>query len=155
VGLYEYRAEVLRVVDGDTIWLAWKDYGDGLKVHGGSTSATALSYRLAGINAYEKSLRYGTTAEEKVLGLEATAWLKGLIEDSNVLLKSVEAGAKGGFGRYLAYVFLDNSFDPDRLDPLNADNCVNRMLLDKGYAEVSKYEDGAMYEGLGYPREGE
>jgi hypothetical protein len=52
VSLYEYRAEVLRVVDGDTIWLTWKDYGDG-------------------------------------------------------------------------------------------------------YAEVSKYEDGAMYEGLGYPREGE
>jgi endonuclease YncB( thermonuclease family) len=153
VGLYEYRAEVLRVVDGDTIWLAWKDYGDGLKVHGGDTSATAMPYRLAGINAYEKSLRGGTTPEEKAKGIEATHWLMDLIEGKTIFLKSVKGGEKGGFGRYLAYIFLTHI--PGRLDPLDPQTCINLMLLDKGYAEVSKYDDGAMYEGLGYPREGE
>jgi endonuclease YncB( thermonuclease family) len=153
VGRYEYSAEVLRVVDGDTIWLAWKDYGDGLKIHGGATSANALSYRLAAVNAYEKSLRFGTTPEEKAKGIEATLWLKNLIEGKEVFIKSVRAGNKGGFGRYLAYVFLPHA--PEVFDPLDGEHCINLMLLDKGYAEVSKYEDGAMYEGLGYPREGE
>lgn len=151
MGLYEYSAEVLRVVDGDTVWLSWKDYGDGLKVHGGDTSATALSYRLAGVNAYEKTLRYGTTPEEKEKGIEATAWLKGLVEGQKVLLKSVRAGSKGNYGRYLAFLFLEHS--PETFDPLDQATCINRMLLDEGYAVVSKYEDGDTYDGLGYERE--
>jgi endonuclease YncB( thermonuclease family) len=151
VGLYEYRAEVLRVVDGDTVELSWKDYGDGLIVH--TTEAAPLTYRLAGINAYEKSLRYGTTPEEKALGLAATAWLKGEVEGKKVKVKSIKAGAKGGFGRYLAFLFPDGPADA-HLDVCSTD-CFNRQLLERGWAEVSKYDDGMCYAGLGYPQESE
>lgn len=151
MGLYEYRAEVLRVVDGDTIWLSWKDYGDGLKIHGGNTSETALSYRLAAINVYEKTRRFGTTEEEKQLGIAAMNWLKDLVEGKTVLLKSVKAGARGNYGRYLVYAFLD--VEETDFDPLDGATCINLMLLEKGWALVSKYDDGETYEGLGYARE--
>ncbi len=70
-----------------------------------------------------------------------------------IRVKSVKAGSKGNFGRYLAYVFIDGP-DHKSLDPIDPETCLNLMLLDKGFAVVSKYEDGDMYEGLGYPREG-
>jgi endonuclease YncB( thermonuclease family) len=151
VGLYEYRGEVSRVIDGDTIELAWKDYGDGLRVH--TSKRNPLRYRLAAINAYEKTLRSGTTPEEKALGIEATAWLKERVEGKRVRLKSVASGAKGSLGRYLVYLF-DDGEDDERLEPLSL-GCYNLRLLDKGYAVVSKYDDGDIYARLGYEREGD
>ena len=149
MGLYEYRGEVSRVIDGDTIELAWKDYGDGLKVH--TSKRNPLRYRLASINAYEKTLRSGTTPEEKVLGIEATAWLKEQVEGKRVCVKSVASGAKGSLGRYLVYLFPDGG-DDERLDPLSS-SCLNLRLLDEGFAVVSKYDDGDLYARLGYTRE--
>jgi endonuclease YncB( thermonuclease family) len=151
MALYEYRALCSRVIDGDTIELAWKDYGDGFKVH--TSKRNPLRYRLASINAYEKTLRSGTTPEEKVLGIEATHWLKGQVEGKIVHIKSVASGAKGNLGRYLAYLFPDMGNDA-QLDPLSP-SCFNLQLLVHRYAVVSKYADGHIYASLGYPREAE
>jgi len=62
--LYCYRAKVRRVIDGDTIELEWWDFGLGQRWH--YTEARPLRVRFAHVNAYETSLRGGTTPEQKV-----------------------------------------------------------------------------------------
>jgi endonuclease YncB( thermonuclease family) len=144
-------------VDGDTIDLEWIDQGFSDFKMGipprGADPGDPLRFRLAAINAYEKTLRGGTTPEEKALGIEATAWLKGVVEGQKAKIKSVVSFRKGNFGRYLVFLFLDGP-DDEVLDPLDPSKCINRMLLDEGYAVVSKYDDGDIYDGLGYSREG-
>jgi endonuclease YncB( thermonuclease family) len=156
VSLWCRRVVVNRVVDGDTIDLEWIDQGFGDFKMGvpprEADPGDPLRFRLAAVNAYEKTLRGGTTPEEKALGIEATAWLKGVIEGRKAKIKSIVSFRKGNFGRYLVYLFLDGP-DDEHLDPLDGAKCINRMLLDEGYAVVSKYDDGDTYDGLGYERE--
>lgn len=150
MALYEYRAKCARVIDGDTIELEWKDYGDGFKKH--ATEGDPMKYRFAAVNAYEKTLRGDTTPEEKAIGIKATEWLKNMIEGKTIKVRSVKAGSRGNFGRYLAFVFTDGPDDED-LDLHNAERCLNLALLALGYGVVSRYEDGDVYDGRGHPRE--
>lgn len=154
--MYEYRATVDNVVDGDTVDMDFIDLGFGVVRMGippaRGDKGDPFRFRLASINAFEKTLRGGTTPAQKILGIEATQWLRALVEGHKVRVKTVKAGKRGNLGRYLAYLFIDGP-DDEKLDPLDGSICINRMLLDKGYAVVSKYDDGAVYDGLGYPRE--
>ena len=156
MSLWERRVVVSRVVDGDTIDLEWIDQGFGDFKMGvpprGADAGDPLRFRLAGINAYETRLTGGTTPEQKEKGLEAKAWLAAILDGQKARIKSIVSFRKGNFGRYLAFVFLDGP-DDEHLDPLDRSKCLNRMLLDEGFAVVSKYSDGDIYAGLGYERE--
>lgn len=149
MSLYSYRAVCSRVVDGDTIELEVIDQGFGDMKFG--IPEAKLSFRLAGVNAYETSLRYGTTPEEKVVGLEAKEWLKDLIEGKKIRIRTVRSGAKGNFGRFLAYIYEDG----DDHEPLLPSNSLNHTLLEKGYAVVSNYDDGEVFIQMGYKRKEE
>ena len=64
--LFTYEGVVTNIVDGDTMDIEF-DLGFSIKF--------TERVRLYGIDAYEPTLRKGTTEEEKKLGIEAKAYL--------------------------------------------------------------------------------
>ena len=132
---YVYRALVERVVDGDTVDLAWIDKGFGDKRF--PLPGEPLRLRLFGIDAFETSLRGGTTPAEKALGLEAKAWLKAEVEGREVRLHTVKGGGRGTFGRLLVYLWRA---DVDVLDLSMPEggtaggNSFNAELIRRGWA---------------------
>jgi micrococcal nuclease len=113
---YIYRAEVVKVFDGDTI---------GVIVDLGFTSSHGnkrepMVFRFAGIDVFETTLRAGTTPEEKQKGLEAKSWLAArLPAGTEVVLQSIKQdGESAKFGRYLAYVWHDGENLSDKMASL-------------------------------------
>lgn len=127
VVLYTYRAECSRVVDGDTIDLAWLDLGWGVRLY--PTPDEPLRLRFAGVNAYETTLRNGTTPEQKALGIEARAWLADEIEGKRIRVRSVLGGKRGSFGRFLVWVWPDG--DPD--DTPDTATSLNVAIIERGW----------------------
>lgn len=105
--MYQYRAVVVRVVDGDTVRLA-ADLGFRVTV--------TESFRLAGINTPERG--------EPGWG-EATGFLRELLaEGREVVIRSEKAVGKDKYGRWLAHVYL--------LD--GVEQSVNEALVASGHA---------------------
>ena len=98
---WTYAAKVNRVIDGDTIDvdIEW-DIGFGVRCK------TTQRLRLARINAPE--LRRGAE-EEKQAGRDATKFLKALLLDEDVIIKTSKADS---FGRYIAEVSIFVWKDP-------------------------------------------
>jgi micrococcal nuclease len=85
--MYEYRALITRVVDGDTVW-AEVDLGCDVRIK--------LTLRLAGINAPELS-----TAE----GVAARGWLvERLARSENRVTVHTIKDKREKYGRYLAFL---------------------------------------------------
>lgn len=108
-GLYIYRAEISRVVDGDTI-VANVDLGFGTWRH-------EENLRLVGVNAPER----GEAGAD-----EATAALKARIEGRTLYICTTKAKrsdreAKGSFHRYLVTIYDDGE-------------SVNEWMLETGHA---------------------
>jgi micrococcal nuclease len=110
--MYEYSAEVLRVVDGDTV--------DVLFDCGFSTFRKER-VRLHGIDAPESRTR---DKEEKVKGLAAKARLQELIKNTSkkVIIKT-ELDKKGKYGRILGVIW-----DKDKKKNFN------ELLISEGHA---------------------
>tara|TARA_R110002020_G_scaffold84246_1_gene208845 strand:- start:11 stop:382 length:372 start_codon:yes stop_codon:yes gene_type:complete len=87
--MWEYRAEVLRVVDGDTV---------DVRVDLGFHVHYRVRVRMYGINAPESRTR---NKEEKIRGLAAKERLEQMIEGKTVTLKSHGVGK---FGRCLGEI---------------------------------------------------
>ena len=105
---YFYRAQVIKVTDGDTI-VADIDVGFGFK-----TSKTQV--RLAGIDAGE------TRSKDEAIkkkGEEAKAWLKDLVDGKEIY---VESQGLDKYGRVLAKIYT--------LDGV----CCNEELIKMGLA---------------------
>jgi len=112
--MYEYKATVINIVDGDTIDLI-VDCGFGIKKED--------RFRLARIDAYEKTLRYGQTEEEKALGIEATKYLNDLILNKEVIVRTEK---EGKYGRYIAEIIFE-------------DENLNDAMVKLGYAIYKEY----------------
>lgn len=103
--MYEYRATVIRVVDGDTVDLS-VDIGFDVNIN--------LRVRLAGIDAPERG---------KPGGAEATAWLTEKLRPRvNVLVKT-EKDKREKYGRYLATIYL-----------LGDVTHINQQMIEAGHA---------------------
>jgi len=102
--MYEYRATITRVVDGDTVHA---DVDCGLDIH------TRLTIRLYGVNAPEARAPGGK---------EAADWLRGKIEGKVVRIETYK-DRREKFGRYLATIYA-----------LDETDSVNQQLLDAGHA---------------------
>jgi len=109
--MYQYRAKLIKVVDGDTVD-AMIDLGFGVW--------TKKRIRLGGIDAWESRTR---DKEEKAKGLKAKEYLKQLLDDhgNEFIIESTEVGK---YGRCIGYIFVG--------DDLNYP--VNLRLLDEGHA---------------------
>ena len=118
--MYEYKAVVDRVVDGDTIDVT---IDLGFKVW------KKMRVRMEGINTPESRTR---DLEEKKRGLAAKDRLKNILEFNNnkCILK---VSGVGKYGRALATVLVES------LSPLNGEDGVtlidvNRQLIEEGHA---------------------
>lgn len=107
---YCYRAEVVRVIDGDTIDVQL-DVGFNTHIH--------KRLRFLGIDTWE--IRGG----EREKGLAAKARLENLLAVSRnkVYVQTVMDG-EGKYGRVLAWVWVDTIAGP---------MCVNMVLLEEGH----------------------
>jgi len=110
--MYEYKFDLDRVVDGDTIDV---DLDLGFTV-----IMKKQRIRLYGLNTPESRTR---DLEEKQYGLAAKARLKEILEGAEFLsLKtSIDKKARGKYGRILGTIFADG------VD-------INQQLLDEGHA---------------------
>jgi micrococcal nuclease len=117
--MYEYSAEVLRVVDGDTV---------DVLIDCGFSTFRKERIRLHGIDAPESRTR---DKEEKVRGLAAKARLQELIKNTSkkVIIKT-KLDKKGKYGRILGVIW-----DEDKKKNFN------KMLVTEGHAK--KYLGGS------------
>ena len=118
--MYEYKAIVDRVVDGDTI---------DVTIDLGFKTWKKVRVRMEGINTPESRTR---DLEEKKLGLAAKARLQEILKHNNneCILK---VSGVGKFGRALSTVFVES------LSPLNGEDGitlidVNKQLITEGHA---------------------
>jgi micrococcal nuclease len=111
---YVFRANVTRVVDGDTVYFV-VDLGFTVKVN--------IKSRLYGIDTPE------IRGEERADGLAATAfvneWLAEHATKGTVLIKSHDAKAlgQGKYGRWLIEIW-----------DIQGKSCLNDVLVDMGHA---------------------
>ena len=105
--MYEYKALVTKVYDGDTITVDI-DLGFGVCLKG-------QKIRLLGIDTPE------IRGDEREEGLKSRAALRGQIINKWVSIKTFK-DKKGKYGRWLGEVWLD-------------DLCMNEWLLTEGYAK--------------------
>ena len=118
--MYEYKAVVDRVVDGDTI---------DVTIDLGFSVWKKIRVRMEGINTPESRTR---DLEEKKRGLAAKDRLKSILEFNNnkCILK---VSGVGKYGRALATVLVES------LSPLNGEDGitlidVNKQLIEEGHA---------------------
>jgi|TARA_B100000809_G_scaffold182486_1_gene180244 micrococcal nuclease len=127
----EYEAELIKVLDGDTID-CYIDLGFNLK--------TKKRIRYMGIDTWESRTR---DLDEKKKGLAAKARNKELLESGRFKLKSFGTGK---FGRVLGEIFVSPEYvgehitecigNPDSKIDLSSDGWVsiNDILIEEGHA---------------------
>jgi len=118
--MYEYRAKVIGITDGDTVTL---DIDLGLSVH------VHERCRLYGINAPET---HGVKkdSEEYRRGMAATEFLRNMIEGKEVLIRTYK-DTKGKYGRYLVEIweYIETDEDQILIGP-----SVNAEMVEAGHA---------------------
>ena len=114
--MYEYKASLRRIVDGDTVDL---DIDLGFSVH------SHQRCRLAHIDTPETNAK---DEETRRAGQTAKARLALLLHEPEVTIRSMKPFAGDKYGRYLVEI-------------VNSEGVyVNKQLLDEGYAKP--YEGG-------------
>ena len=110
--MYEYKASLVKIVDGDTIDV---DLDLGFEV-----VLKKQRIRLQGINTPESRTR---DLEQKKYGLAAKERLRELLEEAESIMVTTEIDkkARGKYGRILGTVFGDMTN-------------VNNKLVDEGHA---------------------
>ena len=120
---YNFRViKINRVVDGDTIDVT---IDLGFDLH------KKERVRVAGVDTPEKRTR---NLEEKALGVDATAWLKGKLEetikgDEELIVRTELKGGVGKYGRLLGWLYVGDS-----------NISLNEQMITEGYAHA--YDGG-------------
>jgi micrococcal nuclease len=114
--MYEYKASIIKVVDGDTV--------DAL-IDLGFDTHVKRRIRLYGINAPESRTR---DKDEKVKGLAAKERLKTILRENKTSI-TVKSHGIGKYGRCLGELFIPGTemFSYES-------QCVNKMLIAEGHA---------------------
>ena len=118
--MYEYKANIDRVVDGDTI---------DCTIDLGFSTWKKIRVRMEGINTPESRTR---DKEEKKRGLAAKERLKEILKynDNKCVLK---VSGLGKFGRALASVYVDTLSSTTPKSSITEIN-VNKQLIEEGHA---------------------
>ena len=112
--MYEYRVEIKKVVDGDTVDVDI-DLGFGIWMRN-------ERIRLMGIDTPESRTR---DLEEKKYGLAAKKFLQNMLEDEGGIILKTDKDAEGKFGRILGTFYRTSTF---------ADQSINDYLVEKHHA---------------------
>lgn len=113
--MYEYKAKIVRVIDGDTLEV---DIDLGFK-----TTLQREKLRLIGIDTPE--IR-SSNLKEKEHGLLAKTYVEKLLPVGSEILVKTEKDKTGKYGRYLARVFVGE------LE-------LNQLLKENGFEKKEKY----------------
>ena len=114
---YNFRVtKINRVVDGDTI---------DVTIDLGFDLYKKERVRVAGVDTPEKRTR---DKEEKVLGIDATNWLKERLEaaikgDDELTIRTELVGGVGKYGRLLGWLYIGDS-----------ETSLNELMISEGYA---------------------
>lgn len=113
--MYQYKAECMRVVDGDTL---------NLRVDLGMNIDHRIRVRLSGIDTPET---YGVKkdSEEYKAGIAAKERLEELVMGKDLIIVT-EKDKTGKYGRYIATIYVD-------------DSNVNETLVKEGFAKRVQY----------------
>ena len=120
---YNFRVtKINRVVDGDTI---------DVTIDLGFDLYKKERVRIAGVDTPEKRTR---DKEEKVLGIDATNWLKERLEaaikgDDELTIRTELVGGVGKYGRLLGWLYIGD-----------AEISLNEQMITEGYAHA--YDGG-------------
>lgn len=117
--MYEYKAKITNIVDGDTVD-AIVDLGFDIKFE--------MRLRLYGINTPEIRTK---DLEEKARGFAAKTKVQEMIGEQEVMIKTHKDKA-GKYGRILAEIFELHEYMND--SPIS----VNTKLLQEGFAKPYK-----------------
>jgi micrococcal nuclease len=114
--------KINRVVDGDTI---------DVTIDLGFDLYKKERVRVAGVDTPEKRTR---NKEEKLLGIDATGWLKAKLEetikgDEELIIRTELKGGVGKYGRLLGWLYVGDS-----------DLSLNEQMITEGYAHA--YDGG-------------
>lgn len=114
--MWEYNAELERVVDGDTI---------DFRVDLGFNVSKNIRVRLAGVDTNET---YGVpkNSEEFALGKEQTEFVEEWFNEQESVIIRTSKDKKGKYGRYIARVFADG-------DDLSKDLISEWSHVEKSY----------------------
>jgi len=125
IQMYQYKAKLIRVVDGDTV--------DAM-IDCGFSTFKKERIRLYGIDTPECRTR---DKEEKARGLAAKARLEELIADgNNEFIIETSIDKKGKYGRLLGVLYKY----PEDASPFSAVGSYNDKLIAEGHAK--KYLGG-------------
>ena len=120
---YNFRVvKINRVVDGDTI---------DVTIDLGFELYKKERVRVAGVDTPEKRTR---NKEEKLLGIDATNWLKEKLEETikgedELIIRTELVGSTGKYGRLLGWLYVGDS-----------DLSLNEQMISEGYAHA--YDGG-------------
>ena len=109
---YAYRAELVHIVDGDTI---------DVKLDLGFDITTVKRLRFLHLDAWE------TRGVEKPQGLLAKARIIELLDSADKLYVSTVMDAEGKYGRVLAWVWIE-------VDSVVSN--INLVLLEEGHGDI-------------------
>jgi micrococcal nuclease len=116
--MYQYKAKVERIVDGDTI---------DIVIDLGFKITTNQRIRLAKINTPE-TFNVKKDSEEYIKGMASKNHVIQRIEANNYEIKIETDKDTGKYGRYIGMIWLADS-----------DISLNDELVEKGLAEYVKY----------------
>jgi micrococcal nuclease len=129
--MYQYKAVVQKVVDGDTLEIAI-DLGLSVWLHDEKV-------RLYGINTPEVyGVKKGSPEWEQ--GNSASGFVKSVLKENDEITIETIKDKKEKYGRYLALVYI--RIDPSLISGLTEIRslgnyyCLNDILVRKGLAEV-------------------
>lgn len=117
--MYEYKAQVLRVVDADTL---------DVLVDLGFKISQEVRIRLARIDAWEKR---GEEREKGILAAEFVSEVFANLGDDYILIRT-EKDKRGSFGRYIADVIIMGADGKTEFS-------LNDRLVKEGHAEYREY----------------
>ena len=112
--MYEYRCEVVKIIDGDTVDVDI-DLGFGVWLK-------KERIRMFGIDTPESRTR---DLEEKKFGNAAKDFLTGMLDDEGGIIFQTQKDKEGKFGRILGELWRTTNY---------ADKSINQYMIDKHHA---------------------
>lgn len=116
--MYQYKAKVERVVDGDTI---------DIVIDLGFKITTNQRIRLADINTPE-TYNVKKDSEEYKKGVAARQFVEQRLSENNNNILIETDKFTGKYGRYIGTIYLDDN-----------EKSLNDELVEKGFAEYTSY----------------
>jgi len=105
--MYQYNAEVIRVIDADTV---------KVRVDLGFHTHRVEHIRVLNYDAPETRLGKNTDQEQKTRGLEAKAYAQAILPVGSTIILTTQYDKTGKYGRFLANISCFHPGSDDRYD---------------------------------------